>query len=132
MNAVATAPAATIKDTSQMGILDFKGAVENGTMTESQVLAILDVRIAKRIDAKKSPVAAVITYRNELAEIVAKATGQSIKILPVPVYAVKSAAPTGALQPDTPTNMADSIYNSIGPAQAGELVMKLTARLAGQ
>lgn len=95
---------ATTNPINSMGIADFAAAIAAGDMTRTDVLPILDARIAKRAREGKPAIANVIKYRNEIAAEINQALGMGIPPVPVPTYA-KPVATTAGL----PTDMADLI-----------------------
>jgi hypothetical protein len=114
---------ATTNPINSMGIADFATAIAAGMMTRTDVLPILDARIAKRAREGKPAIANVIKYRNEIAAEINQALGMGIPPVPVPTYAKPVATTTGL-----PTDMADLIAHvkaTVPPAEMPAFVVAI-------
>lgn len=108
-------------NTQAMGVKEFADAIAAGQMSPTDVLSVLDHRIAKRKQAGKNLVPGVVKYRNELADSLGNAS------MPMPVYANKSSATE---LPDDPDALAALVINKLGKNGISPFIQRLATALA--
>ena len=113
-----------------LGIAQLNNAIEVGMADVSEVFAVVQARIDKRTAEKRSQLKPVIEFRNQLANLLSM-TGNTpvIPVMPLPTYHTK-VQPNAAL-PTNPDELADVIVATVGIANLGSVITRLTARILG-
>ena len=109
-----------------MGIQELAAAINKQQATVKQVFDIVDARIAKRIAEKRPLLKPVVDYRNSLAEILQQ-TGISVTQVAAPTYHAKA----NTALPSDPEQLADVVFATVGAANIGAVIQRLTARVVG-
>jgi hypothetical protein len=110
-----------------LGIQDLSKAIDSGQATMKEVFDIVDARINKRIAEKRNLLKPVVEYRNLLASIIHQAGGGLIAPVPTPHVKVQ---PNAAL-PTDPEQLADVVFATVGAANVGAVINRLTSRVVG-
>lgn len=113
-------------DLSTLGIKELDKCLAAGKATIKEVFDIVEARINKRIAAKRPLLKPVVEYRNSLATSL-DSIGHSVSLIPEPTYAAKASA---AL-PTDPEQLADVVFATVGAANVGAVITRLTARVVG-
>lgn len=121
-NAVAT-PSINL---NAMGIQEIDKAVRNGQINVAQAFNVVQGRIDKRLAKGQSLLKPVVEFRNTLAASLNGTTGNSIPAIPVPTY--QQPHPT---LPTDPEQLADVVFATVGAANIGAVISRLTARVIG-
>ena len=128
--ATATRPTAATVNLSAMGIADMEQSINNGQATVADVYEIVKGRIDKRTKDGRNQLRPVVEFSNKLVGLMNMAgTGMSIPSLPLPTYHTK-VQPNTAL-PTNPDELADVIVATVGIANLGSVITRLTARILG-
>jgi len=120
---------ATAINLNALGIQDIKKAVEDGYATVSEAFAVVHTRITNRQAKGMSLLRPVVEYRNELVESLNASNGSNIPPLPLPTYPAKAQA--NASLPTDPEQLADLVFSTVGAANVGLVISRLTARVVG-
>ncbi len=114
---------------NSLGIQDLAKCIDNGTATLQQVFDIVEARIQKRVAENRPLLKPVVEYRNSLAASITAAGIAQIPLRDVPSYT--KALPNAAL-PTDPEQLADVVFATVGAANVGAVISRLTARIVGQ
>jgi hypothetical protein len=110
-----------------LGIQDLDKAMLSGEATAQQVFNVVEARINKRIAEKRPLLKPVVEYRNNLAAMISSVGGSSIPATALPTY---KAQPNAAL-PTDPEQLADVVFATVGAANVGAVINRLTSRVVG-
>ena len=112
-----------------LGIQEMQAAITRGQVTVHEVFTVVEARIQKRIAEKRNLLKPVVEFRNELAKTINDVTpGLNLSIVPTPNYT--AAQPHPAL-PTNPEQLADVVFATVGAANIGAVISRLTARVIG-
>lgn len=120
------AKATTAVNITLMGIQDIEKAVKNGDATVKQAFDVIDARIKKREASGQKLIGRIVHYRNQLADALTMA-GQLTPTMPMPTYAAKA----NASLPTDPEQLADTVFATVGAANIGAVIARLTSRVVG-
>jgi hypothetical protein len=112
-----------------MGILDMDKALQAGSFTVADVFAVVQARIDKRTALGERQLPRIVEYRNKLVAAMNSVSPSSIPAMEVPTYS-KKVQPSTSL-PTDPNDMADVIVATVGLANVGAVISRLTARVMG-
>jgi hypothetical protein len=118
--------ATTTLNLNALGIQEMDKCLAAGKTTVYEILQVLNARIDKRIAEKRPLLKPVVEYRNKLATAYEEATGDAQPLVPVPAYT--KAQPNAAL-PTDPEQLADVVFATVGAANVGKVISRLTARI---
>jgi hypothetical protein len=110
-----------------LGIQDLDRAINQGHATVQEVFNIVDARINKRIAEKRNLLKPVVDYRNVLAE---QLSHLGVVAAPIPSPAYAKVQPNSNL-PTDPEQLADVVFATVGAANVGTVISRLTARVVG-
>jgi hypothetical protein len=110
-----------------LGIQEMDKYLQAGKTTVFDVLTVIEARIAKRIAESRPLLRPVVEYRNQLAASYEAATGTKMSAIPIPTYPL-TAKPSAALPAD-PDQLADVVFATVGAANVGAVISRLTARV---
>lgn len=119
---------ASVLNLNALGIQDIEKAVTAGKATVHEAYIVVQARIDKRLASGATLLAPVVEYRNTLAQTLNATAGRSIPMLKVPSYA-KAKANTDL--PTDPDQLADVVFATVGAANVGAVISRLTARVIG-
>jgi hypothetical protein len=125
MSTATATPSASI-NLNALGIQEMDKYLQAGKTTVYDILQVLNARIDKRIAEKRPLLRPVVEYRNKLADAYECTTGFTQTMVPVPTYT--KAQPNAAL-PNDPEQLADVVFATVGAANVGKVIARLTARI---
>jgi hypothetical protein len=122
-----TAPAVANK-LMGLGIQDLDVLIHTGTASVKDVFDIVQGRIDKRTALGEKQLVRVVEYRNHLVSVMNSAGGASMPAMPVPTYSAKALS---HVLPSDPDQLADVVFATVGAANVGQVIARLTARILG-